>query len=112
LKYLDRFKNFLAYYPYHSLDQAYLCQIIYEGFDQLTRIMLEPICQDDSLSRRVIADWEFLEDLAEKTMQWKTSRDNSLSSRLARVRMHFVFDVCHLESKIVVLENMLKRLSV
>ena len=35
-----------------------------------------------------------------------------MSSRLARGRMHAVCDVSHLESKIVVLENMLKGLSV
>jgi len=40
-----------------------------------------------------------------------TSRDDSLSSRFARSGLHFVYDVSHLESKIVVLENMLKGLS-
>jgi len=33
-KYFDRFKNLLAQYPYHGLDQARLCQIVYEGLDQ------------------------------------------------------------------------------
>jgi len=63
------------------------------------------------LSKSATAAWEFLEDLAEKTMQWETTRDDSLSSRLARGGMHAVSDVSHLESKIAVLENMLKGLS-
>jgi len=40
-------------------------------------------------------------------MQWETTRDDSLSSRFARSGLHFS-DVSHLESKITVLENMLK----
>jgi len=58
------------------------------------------------------AAWEFLKYLVEKTMQWETARDDSLISRLVRGGMHVVFDVSHLESKIVVLENMLKGLLV
>ena len=30
------------------------------------------------LSKSTISTWEFLEDLAEKTMQWKTARDDNL----------------------------------
>jgi len=41
-------------------------------------------------------------------MQWKTARDGSLSSRLARGGMHPISDIIHLESKIALLENMLK----
>jgi len=44
-------------------------------------------------------------------MQWKTVRDDSLSSRITKGALHYVSDVNHLESKIVVLENMLKGLS-
>ena len=44
-KCLDRFENLLAQYPHHGLDQAHLCQIIYEGLDQPTRTMLESMCQ-------------------------------------------------------------------
>jgi len=68
-KYFDRFKNLLAQCSYHSLDQAHLCQIVYEGLDQQTRTIVESICQGGFLSKSVIAAWEFLEDLAEKTMQ-------------------------------------------
>jgi len=44
-------------------------------------------------------------------MQWETARDDSLSYRFARGGLHSVSDVSHLESKIIVLESMLKGLS-
>ena len=44
-------------------------------------------------------------------MQWKTARDNSLSSRVSRGGLHSISDVSHLKSKIAVMENMLKGLS-
>jgi len=70
------------------------------------------MCQGDFLSRSVTAAWEFLEDLAEKTMLWEATRDHSLSSQFGWGGMHSISNVSHLESKIAVLENMLKRLSV
>ena len=39
--------------------------------------MLESLCQGGFLSKNPTAAWEFLEDLAEKTMQWETTRDDS-----------------------------------
>ena len=42
-------------------------------------------------------------------MLWETAtRDDSLSYRFVKGGMHFVSDVSHLESKILVLENMFK----
>ena len=69
------------------------------------------MCQGGFFSKSATVAWEFLEDLAKKTMQWKTARDDSLSSRITRGGLHFVSEVSHLESKIVVLENVLKGLS-
>jgi len=77
----------------------------------LTKTMLEPMCQGDFLSKSATTILEFLEDLDERTMQWKTTHDNNLSSRFARGELHFVSDVSYLESKIAILENMLKELS-
>jgi len=110
-KYFDRFKALLAQCPHHCLDQARLCQILYEGIDQQTRTMAESTCQGRFLSKNPTATWEFLEDLAEKTMQLETAHDDGLSSRFARGGFHSISDVCDLESKIAVLENMLKGLS-
>ena len=73
--------------------------------------MVESMCQGCFLSKSATAVWEFIEDLSEKTMQWETARDDSLSSRFVRGGLHSVSDVSHLEFMIVVLENMLKGLS-
>ena len=43
-KYLDRFKNLLAQYSHHGLDQARLYQIVYEGLDEQTKTMVESMC--------------------------------------------------------------------
>jgi len=69
------------------------------------------MCQGGFLSKNPTVAWEFLEELDEKTMQWETAQDDSLNSRLARGGLHLISDVSHLESKIVVLENMMKGLS-
>jgi len=69
------------------------------------------MCPCGFLSKNPTATWEFLEDLAEKTMQWETPHDDSMSSRFTNGRLHSVSDVNHLESKIAVLENMLKGLT-
>jgi len=73
--------------------------------------MVESMCPGSFLSKNATAAWEFLEDLAEKTMQSKTTCDDSMSSRILRGRLHAVSDVSYLKSKIADLENMLKGLS-
>jgi len=110
-KYFDRFKNLLAQCPHHGLDQASLCQIVYEGLDQQTRTMVESMWQGGFLPKSARAAWEFLEDLVEKTMQWATAHDDNLSSRISRGGLHSISNVSHLESKITVMENMLEGLS-
>jgi len=52
----------------------------------------------------------FLEDLVKKA-KWETATNDSLGSRFDRGGMHSILGVSHLESKICVLENMLKGLS-
>jgi len=74
--------------------------------------MLESMCYSGFLSKIVTTTWEFLEDLVEKTIQWETTRDDSLSLRFATRGMRVVYDVSHLEYKTIVLESMLKGLSV
>jgi len=74
--------------------------------------MLESMCQGGFLSKSAVAAWEFLKDLAEKTIQWKTIGDDCLGSRLAMGSMHSISNVSYLGSKIAILENTLKGLSV
>ena len=56
--------------------------------------MLESMCQGGFLSKSPTVAWKFLEDVAEKTMQWETTRDDSLSARIASAKgaMHVVSD--------------------
>ena len=74
-KYFDRFKNLLAQCPHHGLEKWRLCQIIYEGMDYSTRTMVESMCQGEFMSKRDNDAWQFLEDLADKSMQWETTRE-------------------------------------
>ena len=69
------------------------------------------MCQGGFLSKSATDTWEFLEDLTEKTMQWKTARDDSLSYGIVRGGLHYVSNVSHLESKVAASENMLKGLT-
>ena len=73
--------------------------------------MVEPMCQSDFLFKSATVAWKFLEDLVEKTMQWETARDDSISFKITRGGLHCISDISHLKSKIAILENMLKGLS-
>ena len=66
--------------------------------------MLDFMCQGGFLSKNPTAIWKFLEDLAKKIMQWETTRDDSLSSRITSAKggMHAVADLSHM---FVTLEN-------
>jgi len=56
--------------------------------------------------------WEFLEELAEKTFHWETTRDESLGSRINHQKggIHAVTDTTYIETRFAKLENMLKGL--
>jgi len=72
------------------------------------------MCQGGFLSKNPTAAWEFLEDLAEKTIQWETTRDDSLSARIASAKggTHAVSDSSHIESRFTTLENQLEGLTI
>jgi len=84
----------MAQCPRYGLKQWHLRQIVYKGLDQQVRTMLESMCQRGFLSKSPITAWEFLEDLVERTMQWKIIRDDSLSFKIANTKgdMHAVSD--------------------
>ena len=56
--------------------------------------------------------WEFLEELEEKTLQWETTRDESLGSRINHQKggIHAIADTTYIETRFAALENMLKGL--
>jgi len=70
------------------------------------------MCQGGFLSRSPSNAGKFIKDLAEKIMQWKTTRDASLNSRYNGTRgdTHAVSHLSHLESRFATLENMIKGL--
>jgi len=47
-----------AQYSHHGLDQAHLCQIVYEELDQQTKTMVESMYQGDFLSKYATTAWE------------------------------------------------------
>jgi len=75
--------------------------------------MLQSLCQGEFMSKNPTVAWEFLEDLAKKTMQWEITIDDSLSSRIASARdMDSVLDLSHIEFRLIALENWLKGLTI
>ena len=44
------------------------------------------MCQGEFLSKSPTAAWEFFENLAEKTIQWETTRDDSVSAIIASAK--------------------------
>jgi len=70
-RYLERFKDLLAQYPHHAIEKWHLCQIIYEGIDYSSKILLESMSHGDFMRMTDVAAWIFLEEMAEKTMQWE-----------------------------------------
>lgn len=115
-KYLDRFKDLLAQCPHHGFEKSRLCQIVYEGLDPNSRTMLESMCQGNFLGKTIDEAWEFLEDLADKTLQWETTRADSsnLPAKICSAKggLYNVSDNTYLESRLTFLENQLKGLSV
>jgi len=94
----------------HGLERWNLCQIIYEGLDQATRTMVESMCQGGVLNKSEIEAWDFLEELAKKTLQSETTRYESLGSRINTQKggCHMVADTIYINTRFAALENMLK----
>ena len=76
--------------------------------------MLESMREGGFLSKNSTTASEFSKDLAKKTMQGGTTRDDSLSSRIANDKgsMHVVLDLSHIKSRFTALETQLKRLTI
>ena len=70
-RYLERFKDLLAQCPHHAIKKWRLCQIIYEGIDYNSKILLESMSHGDFMRMTDDAAWIFLEEMVEKTIQWE-----------------------------------------
>ena len=72
-RYFERFKDLLAQCPHHGVKKWRQYQILYDGLDYQTKILLETMCQGEFLQKDENQGWDLFEDLAEKTLQWKTA---------------------------------------
>ena len=109
-KCFERLKLLLPLCPQHGLERWCLCEIIYKGLDQANRTMAESICQGSFLNKCETKAWDFLEELAEKTLQWETTRDESLGARInsQKGRVHTRANTTCIDTRFAALKNMLR----
>lgn len=69
-KYFERFKELLISYPHHNFEKWNLCQIVYDGLNNDSRVLLELMCQGNLLEQEHNAAWQSLKNLAEIFLQW------------------------------------------
>jgi len=76
--------------------------------------MLVSIFQGGFLSKDSTTTWKLLESLAKMTMQWETTRDDSVSSRIASAKgaMYAMSDLSHIDFRFIAIENQLKALAI
>jgi len=74
--------------------------------------MVEFMCLGGFLNKSETEAWEFLEEVMEKTLQWKTTRDESLGSKINNQRggIYTVADTTYIDTRFAAIENMLKGL--
>jgi len=52
--------------------------------------MVKSMCQGGFLNKSETEEWDFLEKLAEKTLQWEITKDESLEARINSYREEFM----------------------
>ena len=73
-QYLERFKELLLQCPHHGFEMWRLTQIVYEGLNCSTKTMVETMCGGEFCNKNVREAWDFLGEVAEKSMQWEAIR--------------------------------------
>ena len=71
-KYFEQFKDLLAQHLHHGIEKWRQCQILYNGLDYHTKMLLETMCQGDFLKKDEDHGWDLFEALAKKTIQWES----------------------------------------
>ena len=58
------------------------------------------MCQGGFLNKNETEAWDFLEELAEKTLQWETARDESLGARINSQKrgVHVMVDTTYIDT--------------
>ena len=70
-RYFERFKDLLDQCPHHGMKKLRQCQILYDGLDYQTKILLEIMYQGEFLQKDKNQGWDLFENLDEKTLQWE-----------------------------------------
>lgn len=107
-KYFERFKELLISCPHHNVEKWDLCQIVYNGLNNESRILLESMCQGDFLAQDHNAAWQTFENLAEKFGQWERPNEKSI---YARSSVQSVGSSLDLEAKIDALSQKIDNMS-
>ena len=103
-RYLKRFKDLLSQCPHHAIEKWRLCQIIYEGVDYNSKTLLESMSHGDFMRTTDDVAWIFLEEIAEKTMQWKAFNEKPPtinSTTTSRSGIHSIENSIAAEAKTV-----------
>ena len=66
--YMERLKDLLSQCPHHGFEIWRLTQILYEGLNYSTRTLIESMCGGSFMDKDPQHAWEFLEDVANKSM--------------------------------------------
>jgi len=72
--------------------------------------MVESTCQDGFVNKSETKAWDFLEELAKNTLQWETTRGESLFASINSQKggVHVVAETTYIDTRFSSLENMLK----
>ena len=66
--------------------------------------MVKSMCQGGFSNKSETEAWDFLEELAGKTLQWETTRDESLSARINNQKgVHTVIDTTYIDTRFATL---------
>ncbi|KAF6158564.1 hypothetical protein GIB67_040078 [Kingdonia uniflora] len=67
--------------PHHGIQLIDIVQTLYEGLDYDTRARVQPMCAGTFDEKTDTEAWIFLNDIADKTYQWQTMREEIPSHR-------------------------------
>ena len=99
----------LAQCSHHRIEKWRQCQILYDGLDYQTKMLLETTCQGEFLKKDEDQGWDLYEVLAEKTIQ-RESCPKKTNPTTCRSGMHSIESSIAAEAKITQLMRRLELL--
>ncbi|KAF6152116.1 hypothetical protein GIB67_031438 [Kingdonia uniflora] len=79
--YLQRFRDLEQGCPHHGIQLIDIVQTLYEGLNYDTRARVQSMCAGTFDEKTDTEAWTFLNDVADKTYQWQTMREEIPSHR-------------------------------